>query len=68
VLFRRGDQGDLQSQLSRLLLDEPWRQQLRASATDHLQAFHQDVVCNRYLSALEQAAADAGHCLTKSAG
>lgn len=68
VLFRRGDQGDLESQLSRLLLDESWRQQLRASATDHLQAFHQDVVCNRYLSVLEQAAADAGHYLTKSAG
>lgn len=68
VLFRRGDQGDLESQLSRLLLDEPWRHQLRASATDHLQAFHQDVVCNRYLTVLEQAAADAGHCLTKSSG
>lgn len=66
VLFRRGDQGDLESQLSRLLLDEPWRHQLRARATDHLQAFHQDVVCNRYLTVLKQAAADAGHCLTKS--
>jgi glycosyltransferase involved in cell wall biosynthesis len=67
VLFRRGDQSDLQYQLNLLLLDEPRRQQLRARATDHLQAFQQEVVCNHYLSVLKMVAAEPDAYLTNSA-
>jgi glycosyltransferase involved in cell wall biosynthesis len=57
MLFRRGDQADLQAQLGRLLSDPCLREQLRARATGHLQAFQQEVVCNRYLSILQQVSA-----------
>lgn len=67
VLFRRGDQRDLQTQLNRLMLDEPLRLQLRASATEHLQAFDQKLICNRYLSVLETVGADPCNCLKNSA-
>jgi len=67
VLFRRGDQSDLQYQLNLLLLDEPRRQQLRARAPDHLQAFQQEVVCKHYLSVLKMVAAEPDAYLTNSA-
>jgi glycosyltransferase involved in cell wall biosynthesis len=54
LLFRRGEQADLQAQLGRLLSDSSLREQLRARGTGHLRAFQQEVVCNRYLSILEQ--------------
>ena len=57
LLFRRGDQADLQAQLGRLLSDSSLREHLRDRATGHLRAFQQEVVCNRYLSILEQACA-----------
>lgn len=57
LLFRRGDQADLQSQLSRLLGDTSLREQLRARAPGHLQGYQQEVVCNRYLSILERVSA-----------
>ena len=55
LLFRRGDQGDLNAKLSQLIADVVLRQQLRACAASHLKAFQQAVVGDHYLSLIQQA-------------
>jgi glycosyltransferase involved in cell wall biosynthesis len=62
LLFSRGDQTDLNSKLLLLLQDSVLREQLRGRSAIHLQAFQQGVVCKRYLSLMEQAAAGATLC------
>lgn len=62
VLFRRGDQADLNAKLSKLVADVALRQQLRDRASFHLQAFQQAVVCDRYLALLQQAYNSAHPC------
>lgn len=59
ILFKRGDQDDLERQLKYLIQNPSARQQLRECASEHLEGFKQDVVCNRYLSVLEK------HCSRK---
>lgn len=54
LLFRRGDRDDLHRQLSRLLSDPSLRARLRACSVRHLPQFHQDVVSQRYLAAMEE--------------
>ena len=53
MLFRRGDQYDLESQLKYLIENPSKRQYLREYAYEHLKQFEQDVVCDRYLSILK---------------
>jgi glycosyltransferase involved in cell wall biosynthesis len=62
LLFRRGDQTDLNSKLLLLSQDSYLREQLRERSTMHLQAFQQEVVCKRYLTLLEHVTAGATKC------
>lgn len=52
MLFKRGDQYDLESQLKYLIQNPSKRQSLRECAYEHLKQFEQLVVCDRYLSIL----------------
>ena len=54
VLFRRGEQADLNAKLSQLVADVALRKELRSRADTHLQAFHHEVVCERYLALIQQ--------------
>lgn len=54
LLFRRGDQADLEARLKLLIEDADLRERLRARAPDHLARFEQHNVCSTYLETLEQ--------------
>ena len=62
LLFRRGDQHDLNAKLDFLLRETGLRERLRSSAGVHLQAFHKEEVCNRYLTLLNQVGAGNSQC------
>jgi glycosyltransferase involved in cell wall biosynthesis len=54
ILFRRGDQKDLERQLNYLIKNQSARQHLRNRTTKHLENYRQEFVSNRYLSILER--------------
>lgn len=56
VLFERGNAKDLAAKLRLLLRDQSLRDQLHAKSPNHLKAHHEEVVCERYLKILTDAA------------
>jgi glycosyltransferase involved in cell wall biosynthesis len=60
LLFRLGDQDDLQSKLSLLINDSNLRDKLRERSEDHLVLFSSPSVSNRYLGILKDCVGFAG--------
>lgn len=53
LVFRRGDESDLRNQLDMLMKDSSQRHVLRSRASEHLENFKQDIVCDQYIKILE---------------